>query len=271
MSSCYKTESGLGFPAFSLIEEANKTNMVKSMNKISSSVCAIPFLSKKTSGDICDHKSFDGIKEKLNQNGYTNTQEVFEDLNALFSPKCLENPLKIHLKCGKEESHNSIVILPEDMEKIGRQMRAKLATEAERLFTERQIHEVPMAAKILAVLQTRFRNISEDRLKLSAVKLAGNKDGDWKYLVNRLHQENENEKEAAAFQKFSFFPSKEMEPSGEHSIHHYIAGTHFHRMLMKWSEPNVCLPVHLRKVCITCFITPLFCVYCKFCPGSQSR
>ena len=126
MSACYNTESGLGFPAFPLMEEANKTNMVKSMNKISSSVCAIPFLSNKTSGDICGQKSFDVIKENFDQNGYTNTQEVFEDLNALFSPKCLEKPLKIHLKCGKEESHNSIVILPEDMEKIGRPDDANL-------------------------------------------------------------------------------------------------------------------------------------------------
>ena len=148
-----------------------------------------------------------------------------------------------------EESQRSLVIFPDDTEKIAKEMKAKLTSEAQKLLIEEQLTESPKAGKILAVLKSRFSNISEERLKMAATRLARNQEGEWKDIVQELHQDNENMKSGAIYQKFSYFPSRGgLELSREYPIHQCIAGFQFYKMMMKWS--NACIPVPLRKVSI---------------------
>lgn len=226
--------------------------MLKMIDGLASSIFALPYLNSHTSGDTCDGpNSIDNIKEKLNKNGYVNTQEVFQDLNAIFSQENYQDSFKAHVLLDNGEGKRRKVIFPVDAEKIAKEMETKLAREAQNLFIEEKVKETPMANKILAVLKTRFPNISENYLKLAAFKLVCNKEGEWKRLVQELHQENENTKPGTIYQKFSFFPSKNGEMTGEYAIHHCIAGFHFFKMITKWTASSSSIPVPLRKVCST--------------------
>ena len=144
-----------------------------------------------------------------------------------------------------------MVMFPDDTEKIAKEMKAKLKSEAQKLLIEEQLTESPISGKILAVLKNRFSNISEEHLKMAATRLARNQEGEWKDIVQELHQDNENMKPGAIYQKFSFFPSKNGEMTGEYAIHHCIAGFHFFKMITKWTESSSSIPVPLRKVCST--------------------
>ena len=244
MSSCNSEN-----PTFSLIENETKMRMLKMIDSFDSSIFAVPYLSSHPCVDACAPKSIHDIKEKLKKNGYINTHQVFQDIDAIFSKEIHQDSFKTHVLLGNGEIERSIVVFLVDKEKIAQEMKAKLAREAQNLFIEEQERAMPMARKILAVLKNRFPNISETHLKLAAFKLVCNQEGEWKNLVQELHQENENMKPGAIYQKFSFFPSKDVEMTGEYAIHQCIACFHFYRMMTKWTEPSSPIPVPLRKVC----------------------
>ena len=234
---------------FSLIENETKMRMLKMIDCFASSIFAVPYLSSHPCVDARAPKSIHDIKEKLKKNGYINTRQVFQDIDVIFSKENHQDSFKTHVLFDNGEIERSTVVFLVDKEKIAQEMKAKLAREAQNLFIDEQVRAVPMARKILAVLKNRFPNISETHLKLAAFKLVCNQEGEWKNLVQELHQENENMKPGAIYQKFSFFPSKDVEMTGEYAIHQCIACFHFYRMMPKWTEPSSPIPVPLRKVC----------------------
>ena len=244
-----KRRNHLGFPTFPLTRDENKRKMVKIVHKFASNVFTFPFLSNYIFEDVCDPNSTSDIKEKLHKNGYVNAEQVFLDMEKVFTQKRPKDSFKVYLQIENEESQRSMVIFPDDTEKIAKEMKAKLTSEAQKLLIEEQLTESPKAGKILAVLKSRFSNISEEHLKMAATRLARNQEGEWKDIVQELHQDNENMKPGAIYKKFSYFPSRGgLELSREYPIHQCIAGSQFYKMMMKWS--NACIPVPLRKVSI---------------------
>merc|ERR1712032_703118 len=113
---------------------------------------------------------------------------------------------------------------------------------------EYQLRENALTGKIFVTLKNRFPNVAEEELKAEACKLSTCNEEDWKEIVKRINQENENNKPGAVFDRFRQFPSQQFEVEGEEVVHQYIAGLHFYRMMAKWTQPGADIPVPLRKV-----------------------
>ena len=97
--------------------------------------------------------------------------------------------------------------------------------------------------------------MSEETLKAKACKISLCKnEEEWKRMVKEVNQENKNNAPGAAFQKYSFFPSRQTELRMDELVHQYVAAFHFYRMLSKWTQRGAVIPVPLRKVNIKEFL-----------------
>ena len=214
---------------------------------IISSLFMIPFI-------VRNPLLFDEINRKL-QNNEIDKRQVLDELSALIN--CNEKPshLTIEILLQNDKKKRTLMISREDHDKCVREIIMKISSIDLTYSVEKQLQQNPLAAKILAVLKDRFPNVSEGTLRANACKISLCKDEvEWKRVVKELNQENENNALGAVFQNYSFFPSGKTQPRSEEFFHQYIAAFHFYRMLSKWTQHGVVIPVPLRKVNIKDFL-----------------
>ena len=223
------------------IVEDQSTLALKSMvNAMTLSVPALPFLKGNPIG-------LDDIEDKLEKRKYENKRQVFRDLTEVFKHRN-DKTFKIIIEIDDKERQHKISVTKEEMEKLGIEMTKRVSALAEKVSTEDQLRENGLAGKIFVALKTRFPNVAENELKAKACKILTCNEEEWKKIVMRLNQENENNKPGTVYKRFRFFPSHQVEVEGEEVFHQYIAGLHFYRMMAKWTQPGAIIPVPLRKV-----------------------
>ena len=191
----------------------------------------------------------DQIKEKLRKSENNEKIRLLQDLIAVIDENLDKEFRTMDIWVDAGDCRRRIAINKEDVRNVIEDMKQKLASMAKILSFEDQLKRNHTAGKIFIALKARFPNVTENALKENACEISKSKaDEDWKKIVRKINEENENKKPGAVYKRFRFFPSQQLEPEGEGAIHQYLAGLHFYRMLAKGAQPGAIIPVPLRKV-----------------------
>ena len=184
------------------------------------------------------------IKEKLRKSENKEKIQLLQDLIAVIDENLDKEFRTMDIWVDAGDCRRRIAINKEDMRNMIEGMKQKLASMTKILSFEDQLKRSHTAA-----LKARFPNVTENALKENACEISKSKtDEDWKKIVRKINEENENKKPGAVYKRFRFFPSQQLEPEGEGAVHQYLAGLHFYRMLAKGAQPGAIIPVPLRKV-----------------------
>ena len=223
-----------------IVEDQSLLALKSIINAMTLSLHALPFLKANPMG-------LDDIEDMLEKRTYKNRKQVFRDLTEVFKHRN-ENSFEIIIEIDDKDRRHRITVTKEEMEKLGIEMTKRVAALAETISIDDQIRENPLTGKIFFALKNRFSNVAEDELKAKACKISTCNEEEWKKIVMRLNEENENNKPGTVYKRFRFFPSQQLEVEGEEAVHQYIAGLHFYRMMAKWTQPGAAIPVPVRKV-----------------------
>ena len=225
-------------------EQIHQLKIKQMVDMIMSSLLILPFMKLNPEG-------IDKINKKLQKKEYKDKNQVFQDLTSVLSHESDQEYFTVEILLENEDSKRRIVIKRDDLKNIIEQMKKKITCITTTLSFEDQLRENPLAGKILTALRSRFPNVTEDKLKAEACKISTFNEEDWKQIVARMNQENENNKPGAVYKRFRFCPSQGLAVGGEEAVHQHIAGLQFYRMLAKWTQPGAVIPVPLRKVELT--------------------
>lgn len=222
------------------VEDQNMLALKSIINAMTLSLHALPFLKANPMG-------LDDIEDMLEKRKYENRKQVFRDLTEVFKHRN-EKTFEIIIEIDDEKRRHKITVTKEEMQTLGIEMTKRVTALAEILSIEDQIRENGLAGKIFFALKNRFPDVAEDELKANACKISTCNEEEWKKMVMRLNEENENNKPGTVYKRFRFFPSQQLEVEGAEVVHQYIAGLHFYRMMAKWTQPGAAIPVPVRKV-----------------------
>ena len=222
-------------------EEIYELKIIQMVDMIMSSLLIVPFIE-------LNPERIDEIKKRLQKKEYKDKNQLFQDLISVLSYESNQEYFSMEILLDNEDNKRRIVIKSEDMKNIIEQMKKKITYMTMTLSFEDQLRENPLADKVFTALKTRFPNVAEDKLKAEACKISTCNEEDWKQIVARMNQENENNKPGAVYKRFRFFPSQRSEGGGAEAVHQHIAGLQFYKMLAKWTQPGAVIPVPLRKV-----------------------
>ena len=223
-----------------IAEDQSLLKLKSMINEMTKSPYALPFLKSSPMG-------IDDIADQIDKKKYKNPGHVFRDLIEVFKQRN-DKTFEIIIAIDDKERRHRITVTKEEMEKFGLEMTTRLTTLADTLYIENQLQQNPLPGKILTALKNRFPNVPEENLKAQAFKISTCNEEEWKRIITKMNEENDNNKPGAVYKRFRFFPSKQSEVGGEETVHQYIAGFHFYRMLAKWTQPGAFIPVPLRKV-----------------------
>ena len=207
---------------------------------ILSSLYVLPFM-------VLHRDTISRNKKRLQNNEYKDRRQVVDDLTALITNDGQEIDITVDISLGKQSEKKRISFKKEDIDRCCVEIEKKISSCNLTMVLEEQLQQNPVSAKIFAALKSRFLNLTEGTLKEKACKISLCKnEEEWKRMVK---EENENnDAPGAAFQKYSFFPTRQTELRIDELVHKYVAAFHFYRMLSKWTQRGAVIPVPLRKV-----------------------
>ena len=237
------------YPSISLdhSEVVKKVQVV--LDLICASLLAIPFIAeKKEKSQKQRPESITEVKQKLHQDGYKKTYEVFRDLENIFATE-VKSDQEVSIFIGGEEAQQKFLIKPDQREEWGRQLKRDLCGWIEKAFVNEDALQQPVHSKILSALTRRFPHVGQDQLKVASCQVAESRDSEkWKSVLQKVNELNANSTPGVAFKKYRLVPSKQIDFEEEHLIHKMTAGLQFHKMIAKWTDSSSSIPVPIRTV-----------------------
>ena len=237
------------YPSISLdhSEVVKKVQVV--LDLICASLLAIPFIAeKKEKSQKQRPESITEVKQKLHQDGYKKTYEVFRDLENIFATE-VKSDQEVSIFIGGEEAQQKFLIKPDQREEWGRQLKRDLCGWIEKAFVNEDALQQPVHSKILSALTRRFPHVGQDQLKVASCQVAESRDSEkWKSVLQKVNELNANSTPGVAFKKYRLVPSKHIDFEEEHLIHKITAGLQFHKMIAKWTDSSSSIPVPIRTV-----------------------
>eukprot|EP00092_Neocalanus_flemingeri_P102324 GFUD01130881.1.p1 GENE.GFUD01130881.1~~GFUD01130881.1.p1 ORF type:complete len:702 (+),score=200.18 GFUD01130881.1:81-2186(+) len=220
-------------------------------------IFATPFT--KMENDLVNdgnHHYFEDVLQKIEENKYEDSQQVFDDLVDILEATTRTNKEVNTMLLGNNGIEvKKITYSKEDVELMANQMRKKIYNLEKNLFREelevnqneeKQDLEIiqPMddLDKTFKTLQSRFPAVPALILMTKALDISLSKSLDLDFIRNEL--EETNKKYQPKFKSYKFFPSRKHDFNMDKVIHSYIAGYQFHKMITKLSNS----PVPMRTI-----------------------
>ena len=216
------------YPSITLDNDEAVKQVQTVLDLLCMSLLAIPFMAERKEKIPRQHpESIIEVKQKLGQGGYEKTEEVFRDLESIFSAE-IKRDQEVNIFIGAQQN---FLIKPDQREEWGRQLKRDLCGWIEKTFVNENALQQPVHSKILSALTRRFPHVGQDQLKVASCQVAESRDSEkWKSVLQRVNELNANSTPGIAFKKFRLVPSKHVDFEEEHLIHKITAGLQFHKM-----------------------------------------
>ena len=240
------------------LEVAKKIQTMMSL--VTSSLFATPFLTSETNNinsksNINNQTksnqyssqslSLHEVNEKLRLKLYSHSDEVFNDLDFIFSLRVQEKEHLVGVTLADENYRRR----NKELDLMTKELKKIVVQCSESINADMRILQNPVTSKIYNALDRRFPHVDKEHLKLKACEVADGKDEDiWKNVLQRINVENRNQNPSSIFKKIRFVPSEEPDFDEDHVVHFYRAAYQYHKMISMWSEPSRPFPIPLRKV-----------------------
>jgi len=237
------------YPSITLDNDEAMKQVQTVLDLLCMSLLAIPFMAERKEKIPRHHpESIIEVKQKLGQGGYEKTEEVFRDLESIFSAE-INRDQEVNIFIGGEEAQQKFLIKPDQREEWGRQLKRDLFGLIAKAFVNEEALQQPVHSKILSALTRRFPYVGQDQLKVASCQVAESRDSEkWKSVLQKVNELNANSTPGVAFKKYRLVPSKQIDFEEEHLIHKMTAGLQFHKMIAKWTDSSSSIPVPIRTV-----------------------